>query len=350
MKLIISIALLWPIMHSAYAGRGELSRFTLLHDRITVDRDLRERDHDHFLNIDLVVSSGLLDLISDLSNTSESNQTSVQKQLETLQILGKNVNTEKTVDALIGAGIPLPTMKIFGKSFYSSLFYEFHAGVMVSINNEASATNPVAQTYVRKQSKRGLSTLFQYKKDQSYQVSLYQMLRADTEATVDSAELSGDGELFNLDELNQDESVLAMDIHYRKSSSNGAWDLALKELKLYRLNDIESNYGQSPLFNGRYTWFFKSQYFKIDPFVGMQYRKRYKLPRSFYAGFFMNFLNEKVPFNLIFKASNQFITLMPQFKTRWFHFSYTFKNPYRNPQDEVWVSSLHNIQIHFPFP
>ncbi len=350
MKTIILISLLWPILMPAQASRGELSRFTLLHDRITVDRDLREPNYDHFLNIDILASSGLLDLISDLSNTSESNQTSLQKRLDTLQILGKNVNTEKTVDALIGVGIPLPTLKIFGKSFYSSLFYEFHAGVMLSINNEANATDPVAQTYVRKQSKRGFSTLFEYKKDQTYKVSLYQMLRADTQATLNSTELSGDGELFNLDELNQDESVLALDIHYRKSSQKGAWDIAIKELKLYRLNDIESDYGQTPLFNGRYTWFFKTHYFEIDPFVGMQYRKRYKIPRSFYAGFFMDFVNEQVPFNFIFKASNQFITFMPQFKTRWFHFSYTFKNPYRNPQDEVWVSSLHNIQVHFPFP
>lgn len=350
-KLIIIMAgLFWLTLFNTYAGRGELSRFTLLHDRILVDRELREINHNHFLQIDLMASSGLLDLFNDISNISDSNESSLQKRLDTLAILGRNVNTEKTIDLLVSAGIPLPTLSIAGKEFYSSLLYDFHAGVMISVNNEADPVNPVAQTYVRKQMKRGFSTLFKAKKDQTYQVSLYQMLRSDTEARINATTLSTDGEFFNLDELNQDETTLNMDFLYHKHSSHGSWDLGIRELKLYRFNDIRSLYGQSPLFHGRYTWFHRTHYFKIDPFVGFQHRKRYKIPRSLYGGFHLALLNDSLPFTFTFKASNQFLTFMPQMRLKWFHFSYSFKNPFRNPQDDVWVSSLHNIQLHFPFP
>lgn len=323
----------------------------LLHDRIMIDRGLRERPYSTFFDLDLVISSGIRTLINDLSNTSEStNQTAVQKQLETLSLLSKNVNTEKYIDLLANAGIPLPDISIKGHKFYNSLFYQFNAGIMLSINNRASATNPVAQTYVRKEIKKGLASIYKPKKDLFYEFALYQLTRADTYASINSAQLSQDGEFFNLDDLTQDQNVYAVDLIYNKHSKRGAFEAGIRELKVMKDSDVESIYGMKPLLHTQYTWFDERGNILIHPFVGVHFRNRYHLQRGIYGGAHFNFAKKEVPFSLTLKASNQFVTFMPQFKASWFHFSYTFKNPYRNPQDEVWVSSLHNIQIHFPFP
>ena len=37
--------------------RGEIQRFTLMHDRYIVDRGLRQMRYDQFLNLDIVASS-----------------------------------------------------------------------------------------------------------------------------------------------------------------------------------------------------------------------------------------------------------------------------------------------------
>lgn len=348
--------LLLSLTTKAQTARGEIQRFTLLHDRITIDRGLRERPYSEFLSIDLVISSGIRTLINDLSNTSDSTSSSAaQKQLETLSLLSKNVNTEKTIDALVSAGIPLPDIKVGRHRFYNSLFYQFHAGIQLSINNRASATNPVAQTYVRKQIKKGLATIYRPKEksgdhDQFWEIALYQMTRADTAVSLTATQLASDGEFFNLDDLNRDHNFYATDLIYHKTSRTGSLEIGAREVQLMSDSDEKSLYGTSPLLHTQYTWNGEGRNVIIKPFLGVHYRKWYPLHRGIYGGAHLNLAKKEVPFSLTFKVSNQFLTFMPQFKTSWFHFSYTFKNPYRNPQDEVWVTSLHNLQIHFPFP
>ncbi len=359
LKTLFIFLSLWscsPLLTHAQTARGEIQRFTLLHDRITIDRQLRERPYSEFLSIDLVLSSGIRTLINDLSNTSESTSASpAQKQLETLSLLSKNVNTEKTIDALVSAGIPLPDLKIKGHHFYNSLFYQFHAGIQLSINNRASATNPVAQTYVRKQIKKGLATIYRPKaqrahQDQFWEMAFYQLTRADTAVSLSSTELASDGEFFNLDDLNRDHNFYAADLIYHRRSKTGSFELGAREVQIKSDSEEKSLYGTSPLLHTQFTWKGESKNILIRPFVGVHYRKWYALHRGLYGGAHFNLAKREIPFSLTFKVSNQFLTFMPQFKTSWFHFSYTFKNPYRNPQDEVWVTSLHNLQIHFPFP
>lgn len=349
-KIFYLILALLSISSSAQTARGEIQRFTLLHDRVMIDRNLRERPFNHFLDIDLVISSGVKTLINDLSNTSNSSTTSIQKQLETFQLLSKNVNTEKYIDLLVGAGIPLPDIKVKGHKFYSSLFYQFNAGIMLSINNRLDATNPVAQVYVRKEIKKGLSTIYRPKKNLFYELSLYQMTRADTAVNRTATELSTSGEFFNLDDLSKDQNSYSLNFTYNKRSENGYLELGIRELTVMSSSDVESLYGSSPLLNAQYTWLTEGAYILTQPFIGVHYRKWYNVQRGIYGGAHFNFKKQEVPFSLTLKMSNQFLTVMPQFKTSWFHFSYTFKNPYRNPQDEVWVNSIHNLQIHFPFP
>jgi hypothetical protein len=356
-RLILTFFLLGLSLRSfSQSARGEIQRFTLLHDRLTIDRQLRERPYSEFLSIDLVLSSGIRTLVNDLSNTSESTaSTPIQKQLETLSLLSKNVNTEKTIDALLSAGVPLPDIKIKGHRFYNSLFYQFHAGIQLSINNRANATNPLAQTYVRKQIKKGLATIYRPKAqsnhhDQFYEIALYQLTRADTAVSLSSTQLASNGEFFNLDNLNRDHTFYAADLIYHRRSRTGAFELGAREVQVKSDSEEKSLYGTSPLLHTQFTWNDEGKNILMRPFVGVHYRKWYPLHRGIYGGAHFNLAKKEIPFSLTFKVSNQFLTFMPQFKTSWFHFSYTFKNPYRNPQDEVWVSSLHNIQIHIPFP
>jgi hypothetical protein len=37
-------------------------------------------------------------------------------------------------------------------------------------------------------------------------------------------------------------------------------------------------------------------------------------------------------------------------KTKWFQFVYSLKTPFRNPNQKVWVSALHNVNITIPIP
>ncbi|MCR9206441.1 MAG: hypothetical protein NXH75_17800, partial [Halobacteriovoraceae bacterium] len=198
--------------------------------------------------------------------------------------------------------------------------------------------------------KKGLTTFYRPKKDWLYKFSLYQMTRADIYETLNATTLSQDGEFFDLGELSRDHNFYAADIGYTKKSSKGEFLASIEELQLMSDSEEKSLYGTSPLLKTQYTWFKKSGRVAINPFLGIHYRKWYPIHRGIYGGANFKFIQKEIPFSIILKASNQFITFMPQFKLSWFHFSYTFKSPYRNPQDEVWVATLHNLQIQFPFP
>ncbi|GAB4019572.1 MAG: hypothetical protein Fur0010_21650 [Bdellovibrio sp.] len=138
-----------------------MRRFSLLHDRLTIERSLIRDSYSQFFNLDIQASSGILDLIGDAKNgSSNTAQTQTQKELNMYQLLSKHVNTEKFVDVNVIAGIPLPDIKYKGNQFLNSLFYELNIGISLSVNNQDSATNPVAQSYVRKETKTGLYSIW----------------------------------------------------------------------------------------------------------------------------------------------------------------------------------------------
>jgi hypothetical protein len=348
-SLLILISL--SISTATFATRGEIKRFTLLHDRMMIDRSLRLSPHGQFFNIDLAISSGLRSLISDVSNTSENSSSSAAaKQLETFKLLSKNVNTEKFIDLYAGFGIPLPDIKIKKHKLYTSLFYELNAGIMVTIANQDDPTNPQAQTYVRKELKTGLSILYKPEKDKALEFSLYQLTRSDSASNLTSANLAQDGEFFNLDSLNQDHIVYALDFQYARRTKTGQFKAGVREFKLMSSSGEESLYGSDPLLFTQFQWKPTGRLIRSSLFAGIHYRGRYSVDQGIYLGTHLSVDKKTVPIDLTVKVSSQFITLMPVLKLKWFNFSYSFKNPYRNPQDEVWVSSLHNIQLTLPFP
>ena len=350
MAKLLVVLIFISLCMQIHATRPEINRFTELHDRMMIDRSLRLQPHSQFFNLDLGISSGLRSLINDVSNASDSTSTAVQKQLETFKLLTKNVNTERFIDLYAGFGVPLPDIKIKKHRLYSSVFYEANAGIMLTIANQDDPTNPLAQTYVRKEFKAGLTMLYRPKKEKAFELSLYQLTRADTAANLTSANLAQDGEFFNLDSLNNDHIVYTLDFQYAYQTKTGQLKAGAREFKLMSSSGNESLYGTKPLFFFQYQWRPSGSLIRSAPFAGVHFRNRYTLADGIYIGTQLSVDKKSIPIDLTLKASNQFITIMPVLKLKWFHFSYSFKNPYRNPQDDVWVSSLHNIQITFPFP
>lgn len=338
-------------MTQAAGDRGEIQRYTLLHDRLTIDRDLKKDKYSSFLDLDLYISSGIKSLINDVSTGTEDGISQVQKTLNMLEILSKYVNTEKLVDIDLVVGFPLPDIKHKNHYFYPSFFYHINFGLSLSVSNLGNATNPKASTYVRKDTKTGIYTIYKNrnKKSNVWKYALYQLLRGDLGEEISSSTLATTGKVFDLNQLTNEEKILATDITFVKDKETYQYIAEVKELKVLSMGGPESLYGSSPLLHFRYGKKIKTDRTSWLLFAGEHYRKWYTLVEGLYLGATMK-LKSEVPFEVTTKISNEFISLMPQFKTSWFRFTYSFKNPWRNPQNKFWVASTHGINLSFPFP
>lgn len=329
--------------------RGEIQRYTLLHDRAMIDRNLRSRPYQDFIVADFIISSGLKDLVGDISDGTEDSQSTVQKQLNMFELLSKYVNTEQFVDLDIVAGLPLPKVKIKKWRFYNSAFYHLNMGVMATISNQTSVTDPTAQTYVKKDTKIGINSTLKRKKNEDWYFSLYQLSRSDLSASLNSSSLATDGELFDFDKLNDEHQMFALDLAYKKNYEKYFLLAEFRELKLKTSKKVDTLYGTKPLFHLKAKRILETEQFHLKPFVGFHYRRWYNLMRGLYAG--IDFKYKKLEsLRFIFKASNQFFLINPMVEFKYFVFSYAYKSPFRNPQDDIWVPGMHNIILKVPFP
>lgn len=349
MKYLILFISLVPF--AAFAlGREEMRRFSLLHDRLTIERSLIRDSYSQFFNLDIQASSGILDLIGDAKNgASSSAQTQTQKELNMYQLLSKYVNTEKFVDLNVIAGIPLPDIHYKGNQFLNSLFYEMNIGLSLSVNNQVSATNPVAQTYVRKETKTGIYTIWKGLGSTEHKLALYQLTRSDLASTIAYQTLATDGKFFNLDNLTDESKSMAFDWKWIKLNKKRRSELEVREVEFSKQNNIKTQYGSNPLFNAAQFWIYDFEKYQISPFLGFHFRGHYRVSRGFYGG--VTYIgNERLPIKGTFKVDNQFFAIMPSLDLTYFRFSYAFKSPYRNPQDDYWVATLHQIEFGIPFP
>lgn len=294
------------------------------------------------------MSSGLIDIIGDAKNGSKAT-TQTEKDLNMYQLLTKNVNTEKFVDANIIVGIPLPDVRYHQHHFLNSAFFQINLGVSLSINNQANATNPVAQTYVRKETKAGLYSIYKQGGSTENRFALYQLSRADAANEISYTTLSSDGKFFNFDSFNNEQKHIAFDWKWMKRDRNHRTELSIEELHLLKQSDAPSTYGTNPLLNAAHFVTFDLTKSTLTPFAGFHYRGHYALSNGFYAGVTFKG-SDRLPVKATFKMDNQFMAVMPSLDMKYFRFSYSFKNPYRNPQDDFWVAAMHQIDIGFPFP
>ena len=340
--LTLTLSNLW-----AY-GRPEMQRFSLLHDRLTVERSLIRDAYSQFLNIDIQASSGIIDIIGDAKNGTKAT-TQTEKDLNMYQLLTKNVNTEKFIDANIIAGIPLPDVHYHQHHFLNSAFYQINLGFSLSINNQVLATNPVAQTYVRKETKMGLYSIYSHGSSTEQQIALYQMIRSDLSSELSYTALSADGKFFDFNSLTQEQKHIAVDWKWIKRDKNHRTELSVSELALLKQSDVKTKFGTGPLFHAAHFVTYDQNKYSLIPFAGFHYREHYRITNGLYLGVTYKG-NDRLPVKATFKMDNQFMALMPTLDMKYFRFSYSFKNPYRNPQDDFWVAAMHQIDIGIPFP
>ena len=347
-----------PLRASEAPIRSEIGRYTLLHDRNIILRDLAREKHSSFLDFNLTFSAGLKKLISDVTDATR-NDSSVagpvndaQKQLKVYELMTKNLNTERFLDAELGLGLPLPGFNIQRIRVLPNPFFSFGAGSSFSFSNREDALQPKLQLYLRKEQKLGLRVLSLFPDKEKFTVNVYQLTRSDSLGQLGYSDVANKGKIFDLNDLTQNEVSTAADFIWEKEGTHDAYKMELSELRLVKdSKKTKKNvlYGSSPLIHARYQRLDVEESTHFSPFAGFHYRRRYEIGDGFYAGFKMIPV-ERIPFHFTFVLDKDFFALMPQIKTKWFEFIYAWRSPHQNPQNEIWVPAQHSLEFNFPFP
>ncbi len=335
----------------ALAGRSEVDRFTLLHDRYIIDRYIRSQTETHIFYIDAAISSGVKKIIGDIKDSAETETDATQRQVKTLQVLTRNLNTEKYIDLDLRAGIPLPIFRIKNFDFKLSPFVAVNIGASFSFNNQNTNSTARAQTYVRKEYKMGVLSKLKKRKDETIIINFYQLTRADINAELDQSEIVTQGKLIDTGSIDQDNVSYAGDIGYERDFYDYLYRIEVREIKFMEASSSqrETFYTDLPMIHLHYRH--KNKQFglvSLDPFYGFHFRDGQSLAQGLYIGTLAHLA--QLPFSLYTKLSNQFLTVNPLFRARFFQFNYSLKLPYRNPQDDFWTASIHSLNLAIPLP
>lgn len=316
-----------------------------------IDRYLRSQTQTYILYIDAAISSGVKKIIGDIKDSAENETDASQRQVKTLQVLTRNLNTEKYIDIDAQAGLPLPIFRIKNFDFKVSPFIAINIGASFSFNNQNTNSIARAQSYVRKEYKMGVKSQIKKRKDETIIFKFYQLTRADINAELDQSEIVTQGKLIDTGSIDQDNISYAGDIGYEREFYDYLYRLEIKEIKFMEASRSkrETFYTNMPMIHAHYRH--KHKVFglvSLDPFYGFHFRDGQSIAQGFYLGTLMHLA--RLPFTLYTKFSNQFMTLSPLFRTKFFQFNYSLKLPYRNPQDDFWTASIHSLNIAIPFP
>ncbi len=346
-KLMLLLSFLSPLSNAAL--RPELTRFSYLSDQTKLIRNLKRVRSRNFLAADIDISSGLKKMIGDLKEGTSDTVSSTQKLTNAFGVLTKYANSERYMDIGLSASMPLPDITIKGITFFPALIAEMDLGASITIYNQDDPINPKAQVYARKDLKYGLGSIIQTSKEVVWEFAAYQLLRADTLAQASAITLATDGEFYDFGSLIEDQKSIALDVKRIKKTDQYTTLIEVKELLLTKMNSTETLMGSPVYLHARQTWHKKWPTGRISPMVGAHYRKRHDIFDGIYIGLIWDQIkNYPVKFMAVVNA--QTFTLMPQLNLSWLKFSYTYRNPYRNPIDKIWVSATHSISLSIPFP
>jgi len=345
--LIYLVIFLYIPKAFSFQTRGELNRFTLLHDRVLILKSLKQPLDQEFINIDLFVSSRFKDFVLNLNNGAGNGASG------TLAILSKDINTEYFIDANLKIAGPLPKFKLINYNFYPSLFLKSNLGASLSDSNKNSFTNPEVQLYVRNQLKYGFSFLIRgnqknIENDYFIQASLYQIKRADSVSSLDTVAIESSGELIDSSSISTFHTYFGLDLSLTKYYFDTTHLFEIKELQLYSKSLLHSKYGTLPLVHYRFENYWNSIK-SLSTIIGVHARIRYNINKGIYAG--IKFEDKKkYPVKVFVLINDEFLTISPALSLKYFYFNYTLIMPYSNPQNNLWVGSIHNINISVPFP
>lgn len=330
--------------------RGEIQRFTLLHDRYTVDRGLRQLRYDQFLNLDIVASSGIKSFLGELESSSKNASSTAARDLAVLGTLAKNLNTERYLDIDVTVGAPLPYIRYRKFQMLPTIFYSMNMAASNTLSNLEDGTNIIAQSYVKLEKRIGVSNRIKWNKEEEVRLAVYRLTKTDVALSLNASAVGNKTSVFKFDDAVIDHNLIASDWTYILTKEKYALLAEIKELQLLSQADGQrSLHGTSPFLHTRLTNKVRVGNLLLKPFYGVHYRKWYDLFEGLYVGASLRY-NIDIPFEFMMKLSSEFITLMPQFKTKYFEFTYSLKTPYRNPRNKIWVSALHNVNISVPIP
>lgn len=193
---------------SSTTPRSELTRYYLMRDKFIVDRKLKHTKNDAYLAFDGNISSGLKSIIGDVKNSNGSTT-------EIINLLNKNVNTEKYAEFDLGLGIPLPFFSFAKYNFLPNLFFSSNFAISMSFFNKNDPLNPLLQIYLKNDIKIGARTLIKIDEVKTLDFSLYQLQRSDIFSEKPALEIATKGKLFDLGELSNKEKAINADISYQ---------------------------------------------------------------------------------------------------------------------------------------
>lgn len=331
--------------------RGEIQRFTLLHDRYIVDRGLRKMRYDQFFDFDIVASSGLKSFLGELESSSKNAATTVERDAAVLATLAKKVNSERYLDLDITLGAPLPYIRYRKFQMLPNLFFNINMAASNTVSNQEDGINVRAQSYVKLERRIGVLNRIKWNKEEEVRLSIYHFTKTDVGLDLNVSAVGDKTSVFKFDDAIKDHNMISSDWTYILRKENYTWIAEVQEFQLLSQADPgqKSLHGTSPLLHTRLENNFRAGNVLLKPFYGIHYRKWYDLFDGIYVGTSLKY-HIDIPFEFMLKMSPEFVTLMPQFKTKWFQFVYSLKTPFRNPNQKIWVSALHNVNISIPIP
>ncbi len=350
-KVLLLISLVPFFAGHASELRSEVDRFKLLSDRHAIDQEIRGiRKYNSYASLDITLSSGLRKIVNDISDATEGDQSDAQKDLAVYKVLTQNLNTDKFIYLDVMAGAPLPYFKVGKWAFLPNLFMGINAGANLTIHNTVDALNPEAQTYLKIDKLLGIQSKIKWNSEEQLTVRGYYLMRQDLSANASYTEISDDGEIVSTDDLDKTLNTAMLDLAWDRQTSNHSFLLELKEIRLYKLSNstTNGNYGSTPLIHGRYGRKVHSELLQMTYSAGAHLRSGYDLNDGIYALVDLDFA-QQAPFGFSAKIDRDFISFMPRANFNHFHFSYELQTAFRNPQEDIWASSIHSLAISAPF-
>lgn len=349
--LFILFSPLLPTKVFSAGTRGEIQRYTLMHDRYIIDRGLRKLRYDQFLDLDIVASSGLKKFLGEVEASSKNASTTAARDLAVLGALAKHINTERYLDFDLSLGAPLPYIRYRKFQMLPSLFYNINMGASNTLSNLEDGTTVKAQSYVKLEKRLGFLSRIKWNKKEEVRLAIYHFTKTDVGLNLNVSAVGNKTSVFKFDDAIKDHKMLASDWSWILTKERYTLLAEVQELQLLSMTEAgqKSLHGTRPLLHTRLTNNIRIGNLLLKPFYGLHFRKWYDITDGLYIGTSLQY-NIEIPFEFLLKLSNEFITLMPQFKTKYFQFVYSLKTPYRNPRQKIWVSALHNVNISIPIP
>lgn len=342
---LIFFLLCRQLLASGNPARNEINRFFLNNDKIYLEREIFLQNDNSILNLSTYASTGVISTFSEITSISSS-ENQIVKTLKLIELLNKNINSEKQVNVDFKLGIPLPPFKIKSVIITPALFDTLNYGLHLSFNNQEDVTNPTAQVYLKHDTKTGILFSVIWDKWHTFKFKLYEFERTDHYQNIVSSQIAQQEQVFSLENLQFKQKTYALDLNFiQKFSSIPRLEIEynLHEIKLKTLKDSTiSTYGHRIFFNTKVNW--RGTNPQLKYFYGIHLRKKYQFTDGIYLG--ASYLFETpIPVSLSAKIDSSLISFMPQIKWKYLHFSYHFITPYQNPIGNIWSPSIHSINL-----